>query len=273
MVYRWECRHCDWVTWTASRHGTLEEGKSHLVSHHQSEISRSSFGVEWNCPYCDQSGRTQDASDGVERFRNHLFGHAESLVESDKHVAEDIDGTGSILVLSALEATGAENARKHFLSAGDVVIFVTPRPAERIRLVVDELGDLPSKIVVVTTVEDPFEDLSRDPSKLPVEAVQIGGTNDLATLGQKISKILGEYETTAGKISFEFDVLSDLVRTFDLQQVFEFLHVLIARLEDARALSHFYASPRRQSEATVNVLTQLFDLKLTTNENVFVSEP
>lgn len=274
MVYRWQCRHCEWTTWSASEEETVRAGKSHLVSHYQDNVSKSSFGLQWTCPYCDREDQVQDPAQGIDRFKQHLFSHAESLIESGVHVANDVGGTGSILVLSALEGTGANNARKHFLSAGDIMVFVTTQPARRIRMVREELGELPSWTVIVTTQTNPLAELSgADPETLPVDVLKLDGTGNLATLGQMVSHVLDDHKQAAGKISFEFDILSELIAKFDVQQVFKFLHVLTARLEEANALSHFYANPSVQEEATVNVLTQVFDLQLAADGRVFTSRP
>jgi hypothetical protein len=274
MVYRWQCRSCDWTTWSTSREQTEQEAKSHLVGHYRDKLSKSSLGIQWTCPYCEQVGQSGDRSEGIERYADHLFSHAESLIEPDVHVAEEFHGTGSVLVLSALETAGADNARKHFLSPGDILMFVTTRPQRRIRLVRDELGEWPSLVVVVTSQEKPLDGLSGvDPSSLPLEVVQIDGTASLSTLGQTLSRVLQEHEQSEGKISFEFDILSELLTTFDLQQVFRFLHVLTARLEKANALSHFFANPGVQSESSINVLDPVFDIKLTAEDRVFTSEP
>jgi len=273
MVHRWRCRDCGWTTWSASQERTEREVNSHIVSRYGDRISKGSFGVEWTCAYCDEEVQTHDASEGFERYRDHLFSHNESLLESDVHVADDINGTGSILVLSELEGTGADNAQKHFLSPGDILLFVTTRPQRRIRFVQDELEELPSSMVVITSREDPLDGLAGgDPLSLPVEVVRPDGTVGLSTPGQTISRVVDRHEQMRGKISFEFDILSELITTFDLQQVFKFLHVLTARLEDANALSHFYANPDAWAESSINILDEVFDMRLTAEEAVFMSD-
>lgn len=273
MVHRWQCRHCDWTTWSASREQTAQEVKSHLVTHYTDGLSRSDFGVQWTCPHCDQEGNLNDTSEGIAQYRDHLFSHAESLMESGVHVAEDIGGSGSVLVQASREGPGATNARKHFLSPGDILLFVTARPKHRLRLVRDDLGEWPAWTVVMTSQADPLDGLSRGDQSLPVEVIQLDGATNLPKLGQRTSQVLDEYEQTDGKISFEFDILADLIRTFDLQQVFKFLHILTARLEEATALSHFHVDARDVPDSSLNVLEQVFDIRLTAKDRVFTSEP
>jgi hypothetical protein len=274
MVHRWQCRDCEWTVWSAARKLTAREVKSHLVTHYGDTISQSSYGIQWTCTYCNKEFQNHDKEDGYEQYKEHLFSHVEPLMEADAHVADDLNGRGSVLVLATPEGLGADNARKHFLSPANTMVFVTARPEQRIQLVREELGQLPSRTVVITSRENPLEGLPEaDPSSLPVDVVRLGGSIGLSTLGKAISRVLADHEGTKGKISFEFDILSELITTFDLQEVFKFLHVLTSRLEDANALSHFYANPDARAESSINVLDQIFDMRLTANENVFVSEP
>jgi len=272
MVHRWRCRSCGWTAWSASRASAAQEIKSHLVTHYRDTVSQGSFGIQWTCPYCDDEQQTHDKDEGFGRYKDHLFSHTKSLMETEVHVAEDINGTGSVLVLSSLEGTGAGNARKHFLSPGDIMVFVTTRPERRLRLVQEQIGKLPSWTVIITSRENPLEGLhGADAASLPVEIVHLDGSIGLGTLGRTVSGVLDKQEGKAGKISFEFDILSELIETFDLQQVFKFLHVLTSRLEDADALSHFYANPDVRSESSINVLDQVFDMRLTAKGDVFTS--
>jgi len=274
MVRRWRCRHCDFTVWSAGRERTVEQAKTHLVSHYRDEISKTDFGVEWSCPYCEQQGRTHDQSQGYEKYTNHLFSHAEALLESGVHVADDVDGTGSVLVLSDLDGPGAENARIHFLSPCEIAIFVTTRPADRIRLLRDKLEEWPAWTVLLTTREAPLGGVAgTDLSSLPIDVVQLDSGLGLGDLGQTISRVLDEQENAEGKISFEFDILSEIISKFELKQTFKFLHVLDSRLRKANALSHFYVDPSDQPESTLNVLDDAFDMRLTAEGDLFISEP
>lgn len=274
MVIRWECNQCGWTVWSASREKTVHESKSHLVDHCRERIVQTDSWILWNCPYCEQKVHARDFSQACEECAEHLFSHSQSSMESGVHVAEEIDGTGSVLVLSALGSTGANNARKHFLSPADVVVFVTARPTPRLRFVRDELGELPSDTVVITSQGPSIDDLSGvDPSSLTVEVIGSGEMSDLSALGVTISRAIDGSVPAGGKISFEFDILPDLITTFSLQRVFQFLHILTARVKKEDALSHFYLDPGNHSQSSINILRQIFDLCLTVKKDVFVSEP
>ncbi len=271
MVYRWRCRHCGFTTWAPDGERLGEAVRSHLVKHHRDRLRSEDFGVAWSCPYCDDGGHSHEREQAVASFERHLYGHAEPLVESGVHVADEFDGTGSVLVQAPLDGQGADNARTHFLAPADIQVFVTMSPSKRARLIESDLGEWPAAIVFLTTNEQPLAGVEADLSAAPIEVVQLDGRMGLSGLGETLSRVLDEHETTAGKISVEFDILSELVSKFDLQDVFKFLHVLTSRCDRAGALSHYYFDPRAESASTVNVLDQLFDARIAAENGVFES--
>ena len=272
MVHRWRCRHCTFTVWSASRDALSEQIGSHLLEHHRERITKRDFRTTWECPYCDRSGESHDEQTGVTRFTEHLFEHGEPLVESDTHVAEEINGTGSVLVRSPLSATGANNARVHFLTPGDIVLFVTTTPGERIRLLKEKLQGWPAWTIILTTKENPLEGVDNvDLKNAPLEVVRLDRRLGLSDLGETISRVLDEQKRKSGKISVEFDILSEIIEKFETQTVFKFLHLLTRRLETVEALSHFYVNPRTESASTINVLEQLFDLSLRADQRTFTT--
>lgn len=274
MVYRWRCRHCEFSVWASNRSDLSEHVKRHILDHNRGNVSKSEFQAQWRCPYCDSTGQSHSQEDPLESYREHLFDHVDALVESGVHVADDIGHSGNVLVQSSLEGTGANNARVHFLSPCNIVVFVTTTPAARIRLLQNELTELPAWIVVVTTRTDPLDGLTQQElATLPLEVVQLDRQLGLAGLGETINRVLGEQEKMDGKISFEFDILSELVDTFDLQDVFRFLHILTARIEESDALGHYYFDPTTEYEGSVNVIERMFDLRIRTHDGVFLSTP
>jgi hypothetical protein len=270
MVLRWNCRHCWFTTWGASKQAVAKQVKSHIVSHHQSSISSGDFHLQWDCPYCSESGLEQDEREGLRAFKSHLYKHVAPLIEEGKHVGDDINGTGNVLVLAPLESQGAENARTHFLAPSDIAIFVTTKPTARIRLLQNRLDELPAWTSVITSNEDPFgAESDIDISNVPIDVVQLKSTHGLSGLGTALAKVLSEHESASGKISVEFDIFSEIVASFDLQEVFKFLHILGSRFEKADALSHFYFDPTVESNSTLNLLREAFDLTIRPEDEVF----
>ncbi len=272
MVDRWACRHCGFLAWGPNRPVLADRIQSHVVGHHRDAIERDDFRLTWECPYCDRAEHTHEEAEGVREFEEHLYSHVEPLVEEGTHVAEETGGSGDILVISRPESAGAANARVHFISACDIAIIVTTNPAARLQLLEDRLEELPAWTVVVTTDRSPLEDLSElDLSSLPVEVVALDSSLGLSGLGETLSRVVSEHESADGRLTVEFDILSELLSKFSLQQVFKFLHVLSARLEDADALAHYYLDPNAESDSTVNMLEELFDLTIETSESVFTT--
>jgi hypothetical protein len=273
MVHRWRCRRCAFTIWSARRGAAVDAVESHLLDHHRGQLTRQDFRISWDCPYCEHTGQGHDEQEGIERFGSHLFEHVEPLMQSGVHVADEIDGTGNVLVRAPPGSTGGKNARIHFLSPGDIALFVTTNPAERIRLLDEELREWPAWTVVLTTKNDPLAGAAGiDFSTVPLEVVRLDSRLGLSDLGETISRVLDEQERSDGKISLEFDILSEIIGTFDLQTVFKFLHVLANRCESADALAHYYVDTRARSESTLNVLEEVFDLSITAREEAFVSD-
>lgn len=273
MVHRWRCRRCEYTVWSASKRATVEAVQSHLLDHHRHRLARREFQISWECPFCEKEGRNHEESEGVQQFKRHLFEHVEPLLESGTHVADDVDGTGSILVRAPLQSDGADNARVHFLSPGDIVFFVTTTPAERIRLLRERLQEWPAWTIILTTKENPLAGVEGiDLASAPLEVVRLDRRLGLSDLGETISRVLAEQETTSGKVSVEFDILSEIIEKFELQTVFKFLHLLSQRFENVNALSHYYVDPTARSTSTVNVLEELFDLSMTADGQTFVAD-
>lgn len=274
MVHRWRCRHCDFTIWSPAAEITVTGVKNHILDHHRNQLTEEGFQRRWDCPYCDASGEHHDRDECLQTFQNHLFEHVKPLMESDKHVADDIERRGNVLVLAPPEGRPADNARKHFLALGDIAIFVTANPAPRLRLIEEQLSQWPAATIVITTRENPLEGIEdMDFANIPIEIVKLDKRMGLGGLGETISRVVYEHEQVQGKISFEFDILAEIIDTFQLEQVFKFLHALTSRLDSAEALSHYYVNPQAQSESTINVLDQLFDLRIRATEETFVSNP
>lgn len=272
MVNRWPCRHCGFVAWGPGTAAMTDRIQSHVASHHRDAVEQGDFRLSWTCPYCEEAKHTHDEQEGIEAFKQHLFSHVEPLVEDGTHVADEIGGHGDVLVVSPLESAGADNARIHFISPCDIAIIVTTNPAARIRLLDERLEELPAWTVIITTDRGPLEDLSGlDLSSLPIDVVALDSSLGLADLGETLSRVVSEHQSASGRLTVEFDILAEILSKFGLQDVFKFLHVLSARLADADALAHYYLDPGAESDSTVNMLRELFDLTLETSENVFTT--
>jgi hypothetical protein len=272
MVYRWQCRRCAFDCWAASVDAAAEAIGSHLVEHAASNIRRDDVRVAWRCPRCGAEGETYagDVDDAVESFESHLLGHTKSRLEADAHVADAVGGTGNVLVISPLDGDATDNARTHFLSHGDDVVLVTANPAARLRLLDRTLPSWPASTTVVTTATEPLSGVDVDPAARSISVVPLDGRPDLSGVGETLSRTIESHQS-AGTLSVEFDILPELLATFELRTVFRFLHLLTARLDRERALAHYYLDPRRAQRASRNVLEGVFDLSIRTEGSVFVA--
>ncbi|WP_299268641.1 DUF7504 family protein [Halorientalis sp.] len=271
MVYRWQCRQCSYTVFSPNEPATAETVKSHLMEHYSGQLAKEDFRVRWECPYCDQAGQSHDAEDGVTRFKSHLFSHVEPLMEAGSHVAEAINGTGTVLVKSPLDSSGADNARVHLLSPGDILLIVTTTPVARLRLLNERLSEWPAWTIVLTTKPDPLagvDDLDLD--TVPLEIIQLDKRLGLRDLGETISRVVSEQNTTNSRLAFEFDIMSEIIDKFEMKTVFRFLHVLMNRLENVGALCHFFINPQTQSASTINMFDGLFDISMTVHGQRFV---
>lgn len=273
MVYRWACRRCEFTAWAADRAAAVDAIKSHLLDHHAVRLSSDEFGVHWRCPYCEAERRGQSRDGALTAFTSHLFEHVESTLAGGVHVADAVNGTGSVLIRAPVDGTAANNARSHFVAAGNDAVLVTAKPARRLDHLRRELGSWPTT-TVLTTVDDELTAVDGiDPATTPVDVVTLDQAEGLRGIGQTLSRVLTDHDTEGGRPSVEFDILPEVVAKFDLQAVFEFLHLLTARLETTGAISHFYIDPRTESDATLNVLRNAFDLTISAEGSAFVSDP
>jgi hypothetical protein len=272
MVYRFRCRQCSYRVWSPDRGVIVDAVGSHVLDHHRQRLTEQGFRTRWDCPFCDRTEERATRDDAADRFERHLFEHVEALVASGAHVADEVDGAGNVLVRSSGGGRGADNARTHFCSPAEVVLFVTTAPGERLRLLDETLPEWPEQTVVLTTKSDPLASVSGiDLSAIGLEVVQLDRSLGLSGVGETISRIVDEYEGTDGRLTVGFDVLSELVAKFDLQTVFNFLHVLGRRFNRADALAHYHVDPRAQSASTINVLEGAFDLSITARDGRFVA--
>ncbi|RQG96989.1 DUF7504 family protein [Natrarchaeobius chitinivorans] len=273
MVYNWRCRQCEFAVWSANSGEIRDTVQDHLLDHHRQRLSKEGFQVSWSCPYCDSTGIDHDKATALQTFRSHLFGHAKQATKTGARVSDEIGGTGNVLVLSAPESTGADTARAHFLSPDDVAILVTMNVSKRLHLLNRRLQEWPKRTIVVTTSGDPLANLDDlDVSGIPLEVVQLDKGLGLAGLGETISRVIAEHNGPDVDVSVEFDVLSEIIDTFELERVFRFIHLLNSRIESANALSHYYCNPEARSKPTINLIGELFDLTITATDERLVLE-
>lgn len=273
MVYKYSCDHCSWTIWSGSRSHLARDVKSHLRDHHTAHLSKTDFRVKWSCPYCVIAEEEHDTADAVETFGDHLYEHVESDVRSGVHVADEIDRTGTVLINGERESTGTDNARVHFLSVGDILVVVTNSPAQRVQLLDEQLDEWPAWTIIITSTRRPLsESLDIDFDEIPIEVVKLDERLGPASLGKTISRVLAENTRPGEKVSLEFDILPEIITSFDIERSVSFIEMLSSRLADADALSQFYIDPGPQSSTILNMIESKFDLEITASGKTFVTD-
>ena len=263
MVHQWQCRECNFIVWSSKQTKVADVAKSHSLSHYKHTVESDEFSVRWECPYCNQTSQSYDSDEGLAKFRNHLFKHVSAFIDSGVHVADRIDRAGNVLVLSSLESTGADNARVHFTSPADIAVFVTNNPAERVRLLDNALQSWPAWTTILTTKAQPFADVTEiDLEAAPLDVAILDKGISITELGETLIRVLDEQQTSNSRLTVGFDILSALLRLFDTETAFKFVHVLNSRLANMNALTHYYLNPSAQPESEINVLKELFDLQI-----------
>lgn len=209
----------------------------------------------------------------MKRFREHLYSHAEPGIESETHVADEIERRGSILVLRRPDSPEAENARIHFLSVADCAVFVGGEPLAQLELFRNGRLDWPQKTVFLTTSDtDSRKVPDLAPQQTTVDIIEIPNSFAPGTLGQMIARILTREQRRHDSLSLAFDAISPILDEYELQEAFRFLHLLNGQLREVDAIGHYYVDPTAQPEASINILETVFDLAINAGSTVFTSQ-
>lgn len=92
-----------------------------------------------------------------------------------------------------------------------------------------------------------------------VNLITLDKPGDFRRLGIVITRVIEEWAGDPGDIFVCFDSLNVLMRYGEIQTIFRFLHLLLGKLEQAHAISHFHLDPTSEEERDVSVLGTLFD--------------
>ena len=277
MVHKWRCRHCGFSAWSDSRERLDRTIGSHLFDHHSGRVVKADFRLQWSCPYCGATGKEHDEASITDAFTEHLGEHARNAIEGNAHIAAEIGRSGNVLVKAPTESDVADNARIHFLAGSDLAIVVTKKPKARIRLLHRRLEGWPGRTVVMTKKRRPLEggfapDLDLDLASAPIELVELDRRLGPSDLGETISRVIDAHYTPGRTVSVEFDILSDIVQSFDLRTTYDFVSMLSGRLEEVGAIAHLYVAAHPRISSALNVLEEQIDLELHVDSKVFTAE-
>jgi hypothetical protein len=269
MAYNWNCQYCSYSVWSPNRASLDADIKSHLFDHNLDKVTKRDFRYLWDCPYCSEARSTHDKETLITEFQSHLYEHASKRITNGSHVATRINGRGNVLVEAPVNGPSADHARAHFFAYGDIVVIVTRDPAKRLRLIEEKLAAWPAHTVVLTTKRRPLgEELDVDFSDISVEIVELDQRLGPDQLGETISRVIDQHNTAGQQLSFGFDIIYEIIQSFDLQTSYDFVSRVSSRLQDADAISHFYIKPHPQLESILNVLDDQFDLTVTVEDDL-----
>ncbi len=91
----------------------------------------------------------------------------------------------------------------------------------------------------------------------PTETVT--SPNDLTGLGITITEHLTEWNGNGNRTVMCFDSLTGMLQYVDLDTAYEFLHVILGRIQAVDAVAHFHMDPGAHDQQTVATITSLFD--------------
>lgn len=270
---RWECTHCDFLTWADNHQQIKATIKIHLLSHHSDRLAKSDFRISWNCPYCRTEKTMYNKEEAVADFKSHLYDHRKEGIREDVHIADRLGWDGNLQINTPTESAEADTLRSHFHSDADLVILITSNPNARIQLLHDELTDWPTRAIVVSTDGQPFDSESElDFSGTSMELVELDsrlGPNDV---GETVSRILDVHHTDGMRVSVEVDIINELIRSFDPRTSCDFVRMLASRLEAVDGVFQLYVNPdaHRNISTVLNFLEEEFDMTVQASEQRFV---
>lgn len=91
----------------------------------------------------------------------------------------------------------------------------------------------------------------------PGEVNVVTDPTDLKSLGTAIGRYVREWEDD--DLAVCFDSVTALLGTVNEQSAFQFVHLLVKRLEKAEAVAGFHLDPTAHDEATIKTFTELVD--------------
>lgn len=139
-------------------------------------------------------------------------------------------------------------------------IVYTGSPTGRLSSWIERTGEKPVRSAAITVGEGTRPPSSAGPSFDTVE--RINAPADLTGVGISVSELLSSWDD-AGETMVCFDSITALLQYVDVETAYEFVHVLLGRLEALDAHSHFHLDPDAHDELVVEQLKTLFDAVVT----------
>ncbi|WP_452166718.1 DUF7504 family protein [Halogranum rubrum] len=91
-------------------------------------------------------------------------------------------------------------------------------------------------------------------------------------LSVTIARALRSLADSTRKVAIGFDILSEVIRKFELKVVFRFLSILTRQIAKTDAVAHFHLNPQRHSPVELSLVHSQFDLTITTADDLLLSD-
>lgn len=190
-------------------------------------------------------------------------------MKGTKSVNLDVDNGGSILLLNGDRPESERQSCVDLLSLIDpgranlLVVTYHESPDEWFHRWTETIGERPAEIGMISVGEitrssAAIEAMPSAQSGVDVPISTVSATA-LTELGIAVGRFLADWSDNPNRTVVCFDSITGMLQWTELEPAFRFLHVLEARLEGARAISHFHCDPTVHDATTIGVLEQLFD--------------
>ncbi|AHG01251.1 hypothetical protein HALLA_02415 (plasmid) [Halostagnicola larsenii XH-48] len=210
--------------------------------------------------------RTETGHGGVEKGERNLSGRAnhESLGEpvaigsEPKPIRYDPPDVTSTLI-QADTATKRERASCQDIlatargEAPNVVLIRYKRIGE------SALSEIVARANRTTIISIGYTQPTPSRLESDVEIIRIDSPTDLTRLGIVTTGIVSGWKSQPAKSILCFDTVSVLLQYKTVKQVFQFLHILLAKLRSAGVTSYFHLDHTAESQQDVNSLKPIFD--------------
>lgn len=185
---------------------------------------------------------------------------------------DSVTKSSQVLVLSPLRHDVTDRTCTQFFDAGETpaknYLFITVEDTAGSRLDIcqdiDRDGGETGVIEVGRDATDPSNaDVPTELAGQPVTFKTVNSPRNLSKIGVMASRLLMEWENNDYPTVLCFYSLTELLEYGETQDVWEFLHILVSRLNSSNVSGHFHMDNREHPERTIQSFKQLFDLTLT----------
>jgi hypothetical protein len=226
----------------------------------------------WTCDRCGFEVWAGSKTEVRERAKEHLF-------EAHRHPDEGETGADFEAVLAekgnalVLGEHGSATVRRVCLKlltpfelAETTVVWVTNDPGRRLETWLDAVGAWPDELVVVAPGDPEVGERVRTAVTAPEAPVALEsvGRADLGELGVTVAEQLEGTADAETTVVLGFDSISGLLRSFEVKDVFRFVHTLESHVRRVDAVGHYHLDPRAHDEPTVNVFRSAFEVVVET---------